>query len=72
MERGYNILWGITQDKLYQTYQVWVDEATEREIRALNIDVRYYFAIEAFNMVSSVSEVLGAIEKFCFLSNPLR
>jgi len=22
---GYNILWGIAPDKLYQTYQVWGD-----------------------------------------------
>jgi hypothetical protein len=60
---GYNILWGIAPDKLYQTYQIWADEPSEKEIRALNVGVKYYFAIEAFNEngVSKVSEVLGGI-----------
>jgi hypothetical protein len=60
---GYNILWGIASDKLYQTYQIWADEPSEKEIRALNVGVKYYFAIEAFNEngVSKVSEVLGGI-----------
>jgi xylan 1,4-beta-xylosidase len=46
---GYNILWGIAADKLYQTYQVWGDEPNTKEIRALSKGVSYYFAIEAFN-----------------------
>jgi hypothetical protein len=46
---GYNILWGIAPDKLYQTYQVWHDDPAELEIRALTVGQSYYFAIEAFN-----------------------
>lgn len=57
---GYNIRWGIGKDKLYQAYQVFSDEPTEKEIRALNKGVHYYFAIEAFNEsgVSKLSEVV--------------
>jgi xylan 1,4-beta-xylosidase len=57
---GYNILWGIAKDKLYQTYQIWNDESSMKEIRALSKGVPYYFAIEAFNEngVSRVSEVV--------------
>jgi xylan 1,4-beta-xylosidase len=57
---GYNILWGIAEDKLYQTYQVWGDEPTKLEIRALNLGQRYYFAIEAFNE-NGVSKKSGVI-----------
>jgi xylan 1,4-beta-xylosidase len=46
---GYNILWGIRPDKLYQTYQVWADVPAELELRALGLRQDYYFAIEAFN-----------------------
>ncbi len=57
---GYNILWGIAKDKLYQTYQVWADGETKLELRALNVGQEYYFAIEAFNEVgiSKVSDVV--------------
>lgn len=57
---GYNIRWGIAPDKLYQTYQVWNDQPTTLELRALNVGVPYYFAIEAFNEtgVSPLSPVL--------------
>jgi hypothetical protein len=57
---GYNIVWGIAKDKLYQTYQVFGDQPNTLEIRALNKGVDYYFAIEAFNEsgVSKVSEVV--------------
>ncbi len=59
---GYNILWGIAPYKLYQTYQVWNDEPSTLELRALTLGQKYYFAIESFNEngVSKVSEVLGA------------
>ena len=59
---GYNILWGIAPDKLYQTYQVWADAPSTLELRALTLGQKYYFAIEAFNEngVSRVSEVVGA------------
>lgn len=46
---GYNIRWGIRPDKLYQTYQVFADQRTALEIRALTIDQKYSFAIEAFS-----------------------
>ncbi|MGV3558621.1 family 43 glycosylhydrolase [Larkinella arboricola] len=58
---GYNFLWGIGKDKLYQTYQIWNDQPNKLELRALNVGVPYYYAIEAFNEngVSTVSEVIG-------------
>lgn len=46
---GYNILWGIQKDKLYQTYQVFADQGNQLELRALTVDQDYYFAIESFN-----------------------
>ncbi|GAB2785211.1 family 43 glycosylhydrolase [Rhabdobacter roseus] len=58
---GYNIRWGIGPDKLYQTYQIWDDQPGALELRALNVGVPYYFAIEAFNEngVSPLSSVVG-------------
>jgi len=58
---GYNILWGIAPDKLYLTYQVWADQPTLLELRALTVGQMYYFAIESFNEngVSSLSKVIG-------------
>ncbi|MBA4851782.1 family 43 glycosylhydrolase [Emticicia sp. BO119] len=58
---GYNILWGIAPDKLYQTYQIWGDAPSNLELRALTVGQKYYFSIEAFNEngVSAVSEVIG-------------
>lgn len=57
---GYNILWGIKPDKLYQTYQVFADKETKLELRALTVNQDYYFAIEAFNEfgVSQLSEII--------------
>jgi hypothetical protein len=57
---GYNILWGIGKDKLYQTYQVWAQEGNTLELRALTLGQDYYFAIEAFNEngVSAVSKAV--------------
>jgi xylan 1,4-beta-xylosidase len=54
---GYNVLWGIRPDKLYQTYQVFADRGTTLELRALTVGQEYYVAIEAFdeNGVSRVS-----------------
>jgi hypothetical protein len=46
---GYNVLWGMKPDKLYQTYQVWADEGTTLNLRALTIGQSYYFAVESFN-----------------------
>ena len=60
---GYNILWGLVTDqgdKLYQCYQVFADQRPTLELRALNIDQNYSFAIEAFNEsgVSNPSKVI--------------
>lgn len=57
---GYNVRWGIAPDKLYQTYQVFADRPPGIEIRALNIGVDYFAAIEAFdeNGVSVLSPVV--------------
>jgi hypothetical protein len=57
---GYNILWGIEKEKLYQTYQVWGDAPSSKEIRALSKGVNYYFAVEAFNEsgVSKISDIV--------------
>ena len=68
---SYNIRWGIVPDKLYQTYQFWNDPGAPEvplsdhpdrfELRALNVDVPYYLAVEAFNEggVSGLSKVIG-------------
>ncbi len=58
---GYNILWGIAPDKLYQTYQIWADAPNSLELRALTVGQKYFCAIEAFNEngVSVISEVLA-------------
>ena len=58
---GYNIRWGIEKDKLYQTYQVYADQPTSLQIRALNLGQKYFYAIEAFNEngVSTLSGVVG-------------
>jgi hypothetical protein len=55
---GYNVLWGISPKKLYQTYQVFADRPQPLEIRALTVGQDYWFAIEAFdeNGVSRVSD----------------
>ena len=57
---GYNILWGVSKDKLYQTYQLFADKPSVFEIRALSKGVEYYFAIEAFNEngVSRISDIV--------------
>ncbi len=43
---GYNIRFGVQNDKLYRTYQVYSD--TTCRIRSLNTDEPYWFAIDAF------------------------
>jgi xylan 1,4-beta-xylosidase len=55
---GYNVRWGIAPQKLRQTYQVFADRPSELEVRALNVDVEYWFAIESFDEsgVSKLSE----------------
>lgn len=57
---GYNIRWGISPSKLYQTYQRFADQGTTLELRALNVGQRYWFAIESFdeNGVSALSRAV--------------
>ncbi len=57
---GYNLLWGIAKDKLYQTFQWFNDKEPKIELRALTIGQDYYFAIESFNEngVSKLSKVI--------------
>ena len=57
---GYNLLWGIAPDKLYQTYQIWGDALNVLELRALTVGQKYFCVIEAFNEngVSNRSEVM--------------
>jgi len=59
---GYNVLWGIAPNKLYQTYQVFADRPDTLELRALTVGQGYYFAVEAFNEngVSRPSDVAHA------------
>jgi xylan 1,4-beta-xylosidase len=58
---GYNVRWGLSPDKLYQTWQVFADKGERLDIRALTVDQKYFFAIEAFdeNGVSPLSAVVG-------------
>jgi hypothetical protein len=58
---GYNVLWGIAPEKLYQTYQVFADQGTTLEVRALTLGQGYSFAVEAFNECG-VSKASTAIE----------
>jgi hypothetical protein len=59
---GYNVLWGVAEHKLYQTYQVFAGQGDTLEIRALSAGQGYYFAVEAFNEngVSKASDAVYA------------
>ncbi|HEY3134320.1 MAG TPA: discoidin domain-containing protein [Gemmatimonadaceae bacterium] len=54
---GYNLRWGISPTKLYQTYQRFSDQGTSLELRALTVGQAYWVAIESFdeNGVSRLS-----------------
>ena len=54
---GYNVRWGISPTKLYQTYQRFFDQGTTLELRALTVGQPYWVAIESFdeNGVSRLS-----------------
>lgn len=58
---GYNVRWGVRQDRLHLSYQVFADRGTELELRALNVGVGYHVAVEAFdeNGVSPLSAVVA-------------
>lgn len=45
--QGYNVLWGIAPDKLYNSWMVYED--TELFMKSLTVGQDYYFCIEAFN-----------------------
>jgi len=57
---GYNVRWGISPAKLYQTYQRFADQGTMLELRALTVGQAYWVAIESFdeNGVSMLSSVV--------------
>jgi len=60
---GYNIRFGTRPDRLTQTYQLWADQlgaSPTKDLRSLNVGVRYWVAVEAFNEsgVSKLSRVL--------------
>ena len=54
---GYNVRWGISPAKLYETYQRFADQSTTLELRALTVGQAYWVAIESFddNGVSTLS-----------------
>jgi hypothetical protein len=45
--QGYNVLWGIAPNKLYNSWMVY--DKNELVLKSLTIDQTYYFSIEAFN-----------------------
>ncbi|MBA3341943.1 MAG: discoidin domain-containing protein [Gemmatimonadaceae bacterium] len=54
---GYNVRWGVSPSKLYNTYQRFADQRTRLELRALTVGQAYWVAIEGFdeNGVSTLS-----------------
>jgi hypothetical protein len=57
--QGYNVRWGVAPDKLYSSWIVYGRNSVS--IRSLNVDQKYYFAIEAFDM-HGVGPQSGKIE----------
>ncbi len=45
--QGYNILWGIAPDKLYNSWMLY--DKNNLLLKSLSTDQQYYFSIEAFN-----------------------
>jgi hypothetical protein len=45
--QGYNVLWGIAPDKLYNSWLVYGKNSLN--LKALTTDQKYYFTVEAFN-----------------------
>ena len=58
---GYNVRWGISPTKLYETYQRFADRGTPLELRALTVGQAYWVAIESFdeNGVSTLSSAVA-------------
>ncbi len=56
--QGYNVLWGIAPDKLYNSWMVY--DAGSLDLKSLSTDQKYYFAIESFNEngVSARSKII--------------
>ena len=46
---GYNVRWGISATKLYQTFQRFADQGTTLELRAFTVGQAYWVAIESFD-----------------------
>jgi hypothetical protein len=46
---GYNVRWGISPSKLYETYQRFADQGTTLNLRALTVGQIYWVAIESFD-----------------------
>jgi xylan 1,4-beta-xylosidase len=46
---GYNVRWGLTADRLHETYQRFADQPTRLTLRSLNKGVKYVVAVEAFD-----------------------
>ncbi len=57
--QGYNVLWGIAPDKLYNSWMVY--EKKFLDLRSLATDQVYYMSIEAFNE-NGVSEITKTIK----------
>ena len=67
---GYNVRWGIRPDRLTLTYQLFAEDDDKEvggrqhgnwlDLRALNIGVGYYVAVERFNEsgVSKLSKII--------------
>ncbi len=56
--QGYNVKWGIAEDKLYNNWLIY--HKNELDIRSLNVEQTYYFCIEAFNEngISARSQII--------------
>jgi len=57
--QGYNVLWGIAPDKLYNSWMVY--DKNFLDLKSLATDQTYYFSIEAFNE-NGVSQRTKAIK----------
>ncbi len=56
--QGYNILWGIAPDKLYNSWMVY--DNNQLELKSLSVEQSYHFSVEAFNEngISSRTKVI--------------